>query len=103
MVKRILLYFSVSFILSNNNLEIDDIKAGEIWCISLSSNGEYLAGTTHDGRINVYSTIKIINGEKDVKIREYETKGSFGMTLDLVRLFLNIFIIWLVLIMNDSH
>ena len=57
----------------------DGNYAGEVWAIALSEDGHYLASTTYDGRINVWDTIA---GQK---IREYETKGSYGMTIDLVR------------------
>lgn len=64
----------------------DDIKAGEIWAIALSEDGRYLAGTTYDGRVNVWDTAMLAEGGGNVeKIREYETKGSFGMSIDLVR------------------
>jgi superkiller protein 8 len=56
-------------------------KAGELWAIALSSDGQYLASTTFDGKINVWDTNLAMS-----KIREYETKGSFGMCIDLVRL-----------------
>ena len=54
-------------------------KAGELWAIALSHDGQYLASTTFDGRINVWDTTLALS-----KIREYETKGSFGMCIDLV-------------------
>lgn len=54
-------------------------KAGQVWAVSLSSDGQYLAGTTHDGRVNVWD---LQNGKQ--KIREFETKGSFGMCVDMV-------------------
>ncbi|KAI9731718.1 MAG: superkiller [Cirrosporium novae-zelandiae] len=57
---------------------VDGNKAGEMWAIALSENGQYLASTTYDGRINVWDTIA-----DRTKIREYETKGSFGMCIDL--------------------
>jgi len=53
-----------------------DNKAGEIWAIALSADGQYLAGTTYDGRINVWDLIAE-GGPR--KVREYETKGSFGL------------------------
>ncbi|KAF2490760.1 WD40 repeat-like protein [Lophium mytilinum] len=57
----------------------DSNKAGEIWAIALSADGSYLASTTYDGRINVWDL-----GQASMpKIREYETKGSFGMCVDL--------------------
>ncbi|KAI9780851.1 MAG: superkiller [Geoglossum umbratile] len=57
---------------------VDGNKAGELWAIALSEDGQYLASTTYDGRINVWDT-----AAGRVKIREYETKGSFGMCIDL--------------------
>lgn len=58
---------------------VDGNKAGEMWAIALSEEGQYLASTTYDGRINVWDTLA---GRQ--KIREYETKGSFGLCIDLV-------------------
>ena len=55
---------------------------GEVWAIALSENGQYLAGTSVDGRIGVWDTFN----EGKEKIQEYETKGSFGMCIDLVGL-----------------
>jgi superkiller protein 8 len=53
-------------------------KAGEVWAIALSEDGQFLASTTYDGRIIVW--------DLDAgKIREYETKGSFGMCIDISR------------------
>jgi len=57
---------------------MDGNKAGEIWAISLSEDGQFLASTSYDGRINVWD----MDGKK---IREYETKGSFGMCIDISR------------------
>lgn len=59
----------------------DKNGAGELWAIALSQDGQHLASTTVDGRINVWDTIV---ADKP-KIREYETKGSFGLCIDLVR------------------
>ena len=57
-------------------------KAGEIWALALSADGRFLAATSYDGKINVWE----LNDEgKTQKIREFETKGSFGMSVDLVR------------------
>lgn len=64
--------YSINRLLANN-------KAGEVWAIALSENGQYLASTSFDGRINVWDTVA-----DRVKIREFETKGSFGMAIDLV-------------------
>lgn len=57
---------------------VDGNKAGELWAIALSEDGKYLASTTYDGRINVWD----LSADRQ-KIREYETKGSFGMCVDL--------------------
>lgn len=59
---------------------MDGNKAGEIWAIALNEDGQFLASTTYDGRINVWDL-----GEGKKKIREYETKGSFGMCIDMSR------------------
>ncbi|KAH7094561.1 WD repeat-containing protein 61 [Paraphoma chrysanthemicola] len=62
---------------------VDQNKPGEIWAIAISADGQYLAGSSINGRINVWSLSK---SEKDMpKIREYETKGSFGLCIDLSR------------------
>ncbi|KAK2625336.1 hypothetical protein QTJ16_005705 [Diplocarpon rosae] len=59
---------------------VDGNKAGEIWAVALSEDGGFLASTTYDGRINVWD---LTAGRQ--KIREYETKGSFGMCIDMSR------------------
>ncbi|KAL9004515.1 MAG: hypothetical protein Q9188_002672 [Gyalolechia gomerana] len=56
----------------------DGNKAGEVWAVALSADGQYLAATSIDGRINVWDNV---GGH--AKIREFETKGSFGMAIDL--------------------
>ncbi|KAK5021317.1 Ski complex subunit Rec14 [Exophiala sideris] len=53
-------------------------RAGQVWAVSMSDDGQYLAGTTHDGRVKVWD---LNNGKQ--KIREFETKGSFGMCVDM--------------------
>ena len=54
--------------------------------MALSSEGNFLAATTQDGRVNVYDTTKI---NEDVKaaqtLAQFETKGSFGTCVDIVR------------------
>ncbi|KAI0594268.1 WD40-repeat-containing domain protein [Biscogniauxia sp. FL1348] len=59
--------------------------AGEVWAIALSENGQFLASTTYDGRINVWDLF----GDRTAKLREYETgsagSGSFGLCVDLSR------------------
>lgn len=59
----------------------DQNKPGEIWAIAVSADGQYLAGSSINGKINVWSLSK---AEGMPKIREYETKGSFGLCIDLV-------------------
>lgn len=51
-------------------------RAGEVWAVALSEDGQYLVSTTYDGRINVWD---LIDGRK--KIQEYKTKGSFGLCI----------------------
>jgi len=62
-------------------LGADQNKPGEIWAIALSADGQYLASTSINGKINVWSLNK---DEGMPRIREYETKGSFGLCVDLV-------------------
>ena len=61
-------------------LGVDRNKTGEVWAVALSEDGQYLAATSSDGRINVWDNLA-----DGAKIREFETKGSFGMTIDMVR------------------
>lgn len=60
-------------------------RAGEVWAVALSEDGLYLAATTYDGRINVWS----LDNPQGKKIQEYETgsagSGSFGLCVDLSR------------------
>ncbi|KXJ96422.1 WD40-repeat-containing domain protein [Microdochium bolleyi] len=63
-------------------------SAGEAWAIALSDNGQFLATTTYDGRINVWDVSKSTSEQASAtKIREYETgsagSGSFGLCVDL--------------------
>ncbi|RPA90640.1 WD40 repeat-like protein [Choiromyces venosus 120613-1] len=53
-------------------------SAGEVWAISLSPTGNFMAATTYNGRVCVYD----VSGHGE-KVREYETKGSFGMSVDI--------------------
>ncbi|PGH28948.1 ribosomal protein L32 [[Emmonsia] crescens] len=56
-------------------------KVSEVWAVALSADGEYLAGTTLDGHIKVWHVVGQDN--KVSQIRDLETKGSFGMCIDL--------------------
>lgn len=59
----------------------DQNKPGEVWAIAMSADGQYLASSSINGKINVWS----LNKEEGMpRIREYETKGSFGLCVDLV-------------------
>ncbi|KAI1002746.1 hypothetical protein K3495_g5457 [Podosphaera aphanis] len=55
-------------------------RAGEIWALAVSEDGQYLASTSYDGRINVWDLFA-----ERKKIREFETKGSFGLCIDISR------------------
>lgn len=46
----------------------------------MSHEGQYLAATTTDGRVNVWD---LLSNDR-AKIREYTTKGSLGLCIDLV-------------------
>jgi superkiller protein 8 len=50
--------------------------------LALSADGRFLASTTIDGRINVWD---ISTPKMEKKVREYETKGSFGLCVDMSR------------------
>ena len=56
-------------------------QVGEMWAVALSQEGRYLAATSYDGRVGIWDLLT----EERKKIREYETKGSFGMCVDMVR------------------
>jgi superkiller protein 8 len=56
-------------------------QVGEMWAVALSEEGRYLAATSYDGRVGIWDLLT----EERKKIREYETKGSFGMCVDMVR------------------
>ncbi|KFZ19052.1 hypothetical protein V502_03837 [Pseudogymnoascus sp. VKM F-4520 (FW-2644)] len=60
----------------------DGNTAGEVWALALSADGRFLASTTIDGRINVWD---ISTPKMEKKVREYETKGSFGLCVDMSR------------------
>lgn len=52
----------------------------DAWAIAISEDGQYLAGVTQEGRINVWDL-----AADGTRIRDHETKGSFGTCIDLVR------------------
>ncbi|EMR67011.1 putative meiotic recombination protein rec14 protein [Eutypa lata UCREL1] len=59
-------------------------SAGEAWALALSEEGQFLAATTQDGRVNVWD---LFAAELGTKIQEYETPSSnassFGSCVDL--------------------
>ncbi|KAF2656760.1 WD40 repeat-like protein [Lophiostoma macrostomum CBS 122681] len=57
----------------------DSNKPGSIWAIALSADGAYLASSSINGKINVWS----LSEASMPQIRSYETKGSFGLCVDL--------------------
>jgi superkiller protein 8 len=59
---------------------------GEVWAVALDDVGRYLATSAFDGRICVWDLLGN-GGEGFVRVREYETKGSFGMSIDIVSFF----------------
>ncbi|KAF7509859.1 hypothetical protein GJ744_007370 [Endocarpon pusillum] len=55
------------------------LKVGEMWAVALSEEGRFVAATSYDGRIGVWDLLT----EQRRKIRQYETKGSFGLCVDM--------------------
>ncbi|KAJ5186001.1 Meiotic recombination protein Ski8/Rec14 [Penicillium cf. griseofulvum] len=55
-----------------------DLTGADAWAIALSEDGQYLAGVTQEGRINVWDL-----AADGTRIRDHETKGSFGTCIDL--------------------
>jgi superkiller protein 8 len=60
---------------------------GTYWAPALSSDGQFLALTTLDGRVDVYDTASISprtdSSSPTERLTQYETKGSFGMCVDI--------------------
>ena len=52
------------------------------WAPALNENGQFLACTTFDGRVNVFDLSTLADGKAE-KITEFQTKGSFGMSVDI--------------------
>lgn len=53
------------------------VKPGDVWAVALNPAGTTLATTTQDGKVNLFD---VKTGEKQ---KEYITKGSFGLAVDL--------------------
>lgn len=68
--------------IARGEIKADKKNAGEHWAIALSPEGQFLACTTHDGQPNVYDTTTLGDGTAK-KISQYETKGSFGLSIDI--------------------
>jgi superkiller protein 8 len=62
----------------------DGDKAGEMWALAITQDGKYLAASAYDGRVCVWD-LQGGSGDNWTRIREYETKGSFGMCVAVVR------------------
>jgi superkiller protein 8 len=50
-----------------------------VWAVALSPQGDRLAASTCDGKINIWDTSK-----PQKALKTYETKGSFGLCVDIV-------------------
>ncbi|KAK0947195.1 Ski complex subunit Rec14 [Friedmanniomyces endolithicus] len=61
----------------------EDKKVSENWTLALSVNGQYLVCTTHDGCVNIYDTRTISGAGATVNSTQFETQGSFGMSVDI--------------------
>ncbi|PVI08004.1 WD40 repeat-like protein [Periconia macrospinosa] len=57
----------------------DGLKAGNVWAVALSADGSYLACSSINGKVHVWS----LHEPNMPKIREYETKGNFGLSVAL--------------------
>jgi superkiller protein 8 len=75
------IHYTVAFENVFSNLpRADVLKQSDAWAITLSDDAKYLAATTHDVHIKVWDLAS--NGEQ---FRSYETKGTFGTCIDMVR------------------
>jgi superkiller protein 8 len=66
--------------------------AGELWALAMTRDGRYLAASSYDGRVRVWD---MLTGTRDGTgkgktdwepevVRDYETRGNFGMSVALV-------------------
>ncbi|KAK1065601.1 Ski complex subunit Rec14 [Friedmanniomyces endolithicus] len=61
----------------------EEKKAGEHRALALSEDGQYLACTTNDGRIDIYDTRTISAEGATHWVTHFETQGSCGMSVDV--------------------
>lgn len=66
----------------NNVLTDEKTSKTEHWALALSENGQYLAASTHDGKIDIYDTTTVAQTPTP-KLTTYETKGSFALAVDI--------------------
>ncbi|KAF9887432.1 hypothetical protein FE257_010149 [Aspergillus nanangensis] len=62
----------------DERIAVDSLASANIWAVALSEDGQYLAGASQDGHIKVWDL-----GANGEQIRDHETKGSFGICIDL--------------------
>ncbi|KAJ5037118.1 Ski complex subunit Rec14 [Penicillium rubens] len=60
------------------NKSTADLTGADAWAIAISEDGQYLAGVTQEGRINVWDL-----SADGTRIRDHETRGNFGTCIDL--------------------
>lgn len=85
-------------------------NAGECWAVSLNEDGRWLAGTSYDGKVRIWDLEGRVSADDDVNMlsdgeedggpeggikvdgngeptlmHEVETRGGFGMAVDIVR------------------
>ncbi|KAK0281167.1 Ski complex subunit Rec14 [Friedmanniomyces endolithicus] len=68
---------------SAGEVVLEDKKVSEHWALALSENGQCLACTTHDGRINIYDTRIISGAGVTLNFAQFETQSSFGMSIEI--------------------
>lgn len=75
----------VGRVVAGNRTEKKD-GVGEVWAVALNDTGRYLAASAYDGRAYVWDLLGDVGEEREgfVRVREYETKGSFGMSVAIV-------------------
>ena len=66
------------------SLTDDKGKKGEIWAVALDSEGDHAVATTQDGRNHVWNLVKSEEKVVAKHFAEYETRGGFGLAVDVV-------------------